>query len=184
MSARRSARIWLTAGLVACAALAVAAGHQLDDPQLGLPLIGVAALVLFLLPFLDRGDEVQLRDQRYLSALTYTGDRTLDLHRLRRVWRFRVVGQFNDVDMLVLVDADGIRLMLDDAEADRAVRLALADQPGVRVSRPALSRLELFEPTDRLLFWWFLRRLAVTLLFLPLCAVPPALLAWAVSAIV
>lgn len=189
MSARRAARIWLTTALVACAGLAVAAGHQLsaavDDPQLGLPLVGVAAIVLFLLPFLARGGEVELHDQRYLSALTFSGERTLDLHRLVRIRRFRVVGRFNDVDMLVLVDADGVRLMVDGDEVDRAVRQALACHRSdrLRVSRQAQSRLDLFEPTDGLLFWWFLCRLGVTFLYLPVCAVPPALVAWAVSAL-
>jgi len=43
---------------------------------------------------------------------------------------------------------------------------------------------DLFEPPGRLPVWWFLGRLAVTFLFRPLCAVPPALPAWAVSVIV
>lgn len=186
VSARRRARAGLAVALGTCAALSVLGGHltspAVDDADFGVPLVFAAVLILYLLPFLAQGGHVELDGQRYLTAWTVSGWRTVDLHRLASVRRYRLADEY--VDMLVLVDADGVRLMLDKERVDQAAKRALSEHPddAVHVSRDARYRLGLFDPSTRLRLWWFACRFVLSFALLALCAAPPMLLAWAASA--
>lgn len=185
--ARRQARTGLATALVACAALAVLGGFLttpgVEDEDLGLAFVFTAVLIMWLLPFMARGDhsEVHGPGERHLTARTISGWRTVDLHRLALVGRAQYLG----LDMLVVEDFDGVRLMLDEADVDLATEQALTEHPhnGYRVSRNAAYRLGMFEPQASLKVWWFACRLLVPLGFIVLSSGAPILLAWGIHEI-
>jgi hypothetical protein len=113
---------------------------------------------------------------RLITARTSTGTRTLDLGQLVLVRRYLVAGK-KSTDNLLLVDARGIRLFLDDPAVDRAVRDALIRQrsnpdrfPAVKASRFARERLGL-----ETLPAGYRRRRSVLAVLLPVLLLPAAL---------
>lgn len=62
-----------------------------------------------------------------LTAWTFSGRRTLDLRRLAKVRRVRIVSRPRDVDTLVLLDTNGVRLVVNRPEVDDAVIEAVTD---------------------------------------------------------
>ncbi|MFI6098443.1 hypothetical protein ACIA8G_23055 [Lentzea sp. NPDC051213] len=185
-SARRRARAGLAVALLVCAALPVLGGNlqhsDSDDKMMGKILVGLAGLLLFMLPYLAKGAFVRL-GPRYLTAQTISGWRTVDLHRLARVGRYYVmnVRGGKDTDMLVLVDLDGVRLMVNaDDDLDRVMKRALANHEtdSLRISSAALARLGLPEPPGRYRTWRLPGGTSMTFVIFPLCFGLPALLAW------
>lgn len=147
-------------------------------------LVFAAAVIFFVLPFLDQGGWYRLHgpDQRYLTAWTVSGWRTVDLHRLVRIRRFSSLADGRkNVDMLVLTDVDGVRLMLDKEEVDRAAQRALAEHPtsGLDVSLAVQHRFGTFEPPPKLRSWWLLRRIGYPFVVYPLSLAVSVLLAMA-----
>jgi hypothetical protein len=173
-SARRRARAALTVALATCAALwsisVVFTGPDESEWTVGAALTFVIIMIMPMLPCLDQGWRFRLEDERYLTARTISGWRTVDLHRLMRVSRYRMSP---DVDMLILVDADDVRLMMDQKKIIDATRKALTDHPNsaVRMSSTAEYLLDLDLPTRPLRFRSFVRALASPLLLLPLWVV-------------
>lgn len=191
VSARRRARAGLALALVTCTALSVFAGHSVT-PGLGQeewtgPTLIVAALILFLLPFLHQGGRARLHEpgQRYLTAWTITGWRTIDLHQLTRIWRYQLPSKGRPVDMLVLTDSSGVRLMIDNREVNRAVTRALSDHPNdtIRISRSAQHRLGLVKATLGLQVWWFVRTFFGFFVLLLMCFALPLLVTGVASAV-
>ncbi len=90
-------------------------------------------------------------DGDLLSARTLTGRHTVDLARLTKVGRLEVPGQTRTDDRLILSDAHGVRLILNnlrggDETVDALVRNALLKRPpgsGVVISDRAAERLDL-----------------------------------------
>jgi hypothetical protein len=176
VSARRRARFGLTVALVTCVVLWVASIYFMspdeDRGTWGAGLTFVVTMILYVLPFLNQGGRVRLHEpgRRYLTAWTISGWRTVDLHRLMRISRFHMPSSGKDVDMLVLVDVDEVRLMLNNEEVDQAVKQALADHPNdaIRISPAAEYRLGLSTPSPKRRLWWFVRLFATPFLLLPL----------------
>jgi hypothetical protein len=169
VSARRRARAGLAVALVTSAALWAAGVHlagTADNGEFGIGLICGSGLIVFLLPFLAQGYRARVDDERYLTAWTVSGWRTVDLHRLMRVGRVHAA----EVDLLVLVDVDDVRLVVDDRKIDEATKRALVDHPNdaVRVSAAAAHRLGLSEAPLKLRVWWFVRMLVAPFLFIVL----------------
>jgi len=111
----------------------------------------VAGVVLAFLPSSSAMGKVKVHGPKgsLITARTPTGTRTLDLGQLVLVRRYLVAGK-KWTDNLLLIDALGIRLLLDDPAVDRAVRDALVRQhsnpdrfPDLRVSSFARARLGL-----------------------------------------
>jgi hypothetical protein len=134
--------------------LAVSAGlvePGFEETGIGLAFLGgtIAALMVGL-PFADRA-RVHGAGERYLSAKTLSGWRTVDLHRLRRVWRLRVPTDARmRVDRFVITDANRVRLVVDAPVADEALRRVYAEGHGEqRFSRGVLDRLEIIERSLR-----------------------------------
>ncbi|MEU7581441.1 hypothetical protein AB0B50_27990 [Streptomyces sp. NPDC041068] len=97
------------------------------------------------------GWHARLHEGDLLSARTLTGRRTVDLSRLTKVGRLEVPGQTRTDDRLILTDAHGVRLILNNLAGgkdtvDGLVRRALLARPqgaGVVVSDRAAERLDL-----------------------------------------
>ncbi|MFS8100520.1 hypothetical protein LFM09_25665 [Lentzea alba] len=184
-SARRRARAALIGALATCTTLSVLGGYLMSpaaDSDLGFPLVAVAGLIMFVLPFLAQGGYAEVHDQRYLTARTVSGWRTVDLHRLARISRFRTE-QVPSIDLLMLVDTDGVRLMInEDPEVDEATMQALVANPAnaPRISGDAADRLGLSEPPPGHKIWGFAVRFFAPFLLLAMCFGPPLLVAWAV----
>jgi hypothetical protein len=164
-SARRRARAALTVALLAIAALWLAGVPHLgpgDDSGTGLALHLVIVGVVVAFPYLARAGRPRLDDQRYLTARTVSGWRTVDLHELMKVGHFWMPG----MNLLVLVDVNDVRLMLDKSDIDEATRQVLADQShdAVHVSPGAEHWLGLSVPSGALQLWWVLRALGSLLL--------------------
>jgi hypothetical protein len=111
----------------------------------------VAGVVLALLPSSAAMGRVNVHGPKdsLVTARTPTGTRTLDLRQLVQVRRYLVAGK-QWTDNLLLIDALGVRLLLDDPAVDRAVRDALIRRqnspdrfPALKASRFARGRLGL-----------------------------------------
>lgn len=184
VSARRRARAALIGTLGVCTGLSVLGGYLMSpaaDSDLGFPLVAAAGLIMFVLPFLAQGGYAEMHDKRYLTARTMSGWRTVDLHRLARISRFRTE-HVPSIDLLMLVDADGVRLMLnEDPEVDEATVRALEANPAnaPRISGDAADRLGLSDPPLKQRVRGFAARFFAPFLLLPLCFGPPLLVAWA-----
>ncbi|MFF1303982.1 hypothetical protein [Streptomyces sp. NPDC058307] len=81
---------------------------------------------------------------RFLTARTWTGSRTIDLHQLRSVRTWKEVYQAGSTTYLIVTDAAGNRLSFASSEADRLIRRYAVERPHVvldghpiRVSRLA-----------------------------------------------
>lgn len=118
----------------------------------------IAWPLLWILPLTALGWRARLHgtDDRYVTARTMSGPRTVDLHRLVRVGRFRLMSRNGTVDCLVLRDTDGIRLMIDDPDVREALRTATAGglTDSTKFSRPAQARLGLIAASLPLRAWW------------------------------
>ncbi|HEX8868577.1 MAG TPA: hypothetical protein VF821_23155 [Lentzea sp.] len=174
--------------LVTWGGLSAVAGRLLhsyreDDSSMCMVLIVIAVVILGSLPLLPQGGFAVLHgpDRRYLTATTITGTRTVDLARLAEVWRYRLPDGSQRVDRLMLRDADGVRLMVDSAEFDRAIRTHCTDD--VLVSGPARKRLGLPETSGTQRFWWWLGHPAASAAVALLGVVPVLLVAWAAYAL-
>ncbi|WP_031512549.1 hypothetical protein [Streptomyces sp. NRRL F-5123] len=125
------------------------------DPAPVMFTAGLAAGVgLALLPHLCVARGAPRRhgpDRRYLTARTWAGPRTLDLHDLRGVRTWKEVGRNGTAETyLVLTDTAGIRLSLSDSDLRnvRLVRRYALERPAreeradaVHMSRLALADL-------------------------------------------
>ncbi|SDK56292.1 hypothetical protein SAMN04488074_10677 [Lentzea albidocapillata subsp. violacea] len=148
---------------------------------LGFPLVAAAGVIMFMLPFVAQGTDTEVHAQRYVTARTMSGWRTVDLHRLARISRFRL-DQLPTIDLLMLVDADGVRLMLNqDPEVDEATMQAVVANPAnaPRISWDAADRLGLSEPPLKQRLWGHAVRFFGVFLILPAAFGPPLLVAWA-----
>lgn len=161
--ARRRARFCLASALLTWATLTMLSVSAM-------PFLFGGVVILMCLPWLPTGFRVSLYGPggRFVTARTLSGRRTVDLHRLVKVGRIGAFTQGpNSIDRLLLVDADGVRLLVDDPEVDKAVRRVLPNET-VKVSRAAAVRLEQADPDVDLPYRWFFGRLAYTLLPVPL----------------
>ncbi|MFD4942889.1 hypothetical protein ACFVYE_17080 [Streptomyces sp. NPDC058239] len=61
-------------------------------------------------------------DARFLTARTWTGPRTIDLHALRSVRTWKEVHRGGATTFLVVTDASGTRLSFTGTRADRLIR--------------------------------------------------------------
>jgi hypothetical protein len=123
-----------------------------DPAPLAFPLGGVVAFGAFLLRELSdvRGS---LRDftetGRYLTVRTWTGKRTLDLENLRSVRTRQIAGRAGSLTYLVVTDAAGVRMSLENRKDVELITRAVRRQqirknaPDVEVSRPAAEALGL-----------------------------------------
>lgn len=186
VSARRRARVGLAVALTASAGLSVLGGtlqhSDADDRLMGKLLVGLASVLLITLPHHDKGVWVRLdHGLRYLTAQTISGWRTVDLHRLARVGVYEVLSHHAAANKLVLIDLDGVRLMVDDEQVDRATKIALANHrtDALRISGNARHRLGVTEPAENFRDWSLPGSSAIVFLLVPLCFGPPVLLAWA-----
>ncbi|WP_377273078.1 hypothetical protein [Peterkaempfera sp. SMS 1(5)a] len=87
-------------------------------------------------------------DLRYLTARTWAGYRTLDLHALRTVRTWKEVQRGGSTTYIVLTDAAGTRLSFAAPQADRLIRRYAIERPRevpdahpVRITRLALADL-------------------------------------------
>lgn len=171
-SARRRTSAALTATLAACVVLwvfsVVVTDPDAEAATAGAFLDFIVVMIVLLMPFLDQGGRIRLEDERYLTALTISGWRTVDLHRLMRIREYQLAG---DVDRLVLEDVDGVRLQLNQEKIVEATRKALTDHPNsaVRMTFEAEYRLDLDLPVRPLRLGWFsMRTFTSPFLLLPL----------------
>ncbi|TDU03274.1 hypothetical protein EDD99_1693 [Streptomyces sp. 846.5] len=94
-------------------------------------------------------------NHRLITGRTSTGERTIDLRRLKRVTSFVIPSKGSSVEVLVVVDSRGVRLGLTDLASYQFVGKAVRIQakqlglPAVRVSRRARYLLDAGE-----LPWW------------------------------
>lgn len=105
---------------------------------------------------------------RLMTATTFLGPRTIDLDQLVRVGRWQVAGKGPWLDKLVLTDARGRRLAVDDEHVDQAVTVALArlraqGRPP-RVTASAKHRLGLEQAPCTTRCWHFVLAMIVPLL--------------------
>jgi hypothetical protein len=111
--------------------------------------------------------------QSLVTAKTLTGLRTVDLAQLVRVRRYRLAARTR-TDHLLLIDARGARLYVDDPVVDRAVRAAVVrhqsdpSSHGLSTSQFALARLGLESPSSSYLRWRDFIALMAPLLGIPL----------------
>ncbi|HEU5474874.1 MAG TPA: hypothetical protein VFV67_29880 [Actinophytocola sp.] len=161
-AARRRAR-YLLVGLASLALmLIILAGRMapLDDqPSVATAVsLIIAWPLLWILPITSLGWRARVdgADNRYVTAHTMSGRRTVDLHRLERIRRFQLMSRTKTMDCVVLRDADGIRLMIDDPEVREALRTAISDGliDSARTSRPAQARLGLITASLPQRVWW------------------------------
>ncbi|MEV6240345.1 hypothetical protein [Lentzea sp. NPDC051838] len=158
-TARRRARVALSIVLVAGLALSVFAGLQ--HSFVGFIVVAWVAALLYWLPLLAGGMGLELDGERYLTGRTVSGRRTVDLQRLVRVRRFVMPAQSVAFRMVELVDADGVRLVVNERTGNRGVREAVeALLPNAKVVNRG---------------WSYLGGL--------LCVVPPALIALVLYAV-
>jgi hypothetical protein len=163
-SARRRTSAVLMATLTTCVVLWVLSvvvtvpdAVTAPDAEAGTAgaLLGfVIVMIVLVMPFLDQGSRIRLEDERYLTAWTISGWRTVDLHHLMRVRRYQLA---QDADYLLLEDVEGVRLQLDQKKIIDATRKALTDHPNgaVRMTFEAEYLLDLDLPTRPLKLGWF-----------------------------
>lgn len=139
------------------------------EPATAGALLGfVIVVIVLVMPFLDQGSRIRLEDERYLTAWTISGWRTVDLHRLMRIRRYQLA---HDADYLLLEDVEGVRLQLDQKKIIDATRKVLTDHPNgaVRMTFEAEYLLDLDLPTRPLKLRWFsVRTFGKPLAILPL----------------
>jgi hypothetical protein len=145
-AARRRARLVLALLLVVAVGMATVAGLFDPSSDTATALVIFSWLIVMFLPFLPCAMRPVLHGTD-VTAWTLTGRRTVDLRRLAKVERLRLPGQPRSVDMLMLLDLNGVRLFVDRPEVDAAVRTALmaTDSAEPRVSPNAGHRLGLLE---------------------------------------
>lgn len=120
------ARVVAALAVLVSAALAVYGGWSLSRGGVGIAGLGISVGVLYLLVVLPKGVGLELADERYLTGRTLSGRRSVDLERLEVVRRIRVPARAIDFHWVELVDADGVRLFVNDESAPREVRAVLA----------------------------------------------------------
>jgi hypothetical protein len=96
-----------------------------------------------------RGKKRLTNTDRYLTAPTWTGMRTIDLHDLRSVRARRIGGRFGATTYVVALDGGGVRMSFSEETDVERIRRALTrqlarhDAPQVRVSRLGAAALGL-----------------------------------------
>ncbi|WP_394614841.1 hypothetical protein JNUCC0626_34060 [Lentzea sp. JNUCC 0626] len=135
------ARVVAAAVVLVSAALAVFGGWSLSRGGAGIVGIGLSAGLVFLLVLLPKGMGLEVVDERHLSGRTLSGRRTVDLGRLTSVRRVRVPAGSVDFHWVELVDADGVRMFVNDESAPREVKQALAEHTA---GLPHMSRWKAF----------------------------------------
>lgn len=136
------ARVTTALVLVASAGAAVYGGLSVHGGGVGIVFVGFAAMLLYLLVFLPKGTSLELDDdERHLTGRTLSGRRIVDLERLVLVRRIRVPARSIDLHWVELVDADGVRLFVNDESAPREVKRVLADHTA---GLPHMSRGKAF----------------------------------------
>ncbi|WP_394614840.1 hypothetical protein JNUCC0626_34055 [Lentzea sp. JNUCC 0626] len=135
---RVRARVAVAGLVLLSAGLAVFGGWLLGrDVAVGLMVVFLGALVGQWLVYLAAGRFVELRDERYLTGRTFTGPRTVDMARLAKVRRLRLPTTSGEQHWVELVDADGVRLVLnDDSTREEVQQVLTAYASGV----PRMSR--------------------------------------------
>ncbi|MFG3289500.1 hypothetical protein ACGF3G_11955 [Streptomyces sp. NPDC048179] len=74
---------------------------------------------------------------RFLTVRTWTGHRTIDLHRLRSVRTWKEAYRGGATTSLIVTDASGTRVGFTGPQAERLIRRYAVEQPrGTRTSRP------------------------------------------------
>ncbi|MEV0318298.1 hypothetical protein ACIBKX_08545 [Streptomyces sp. NPDC050658] len=122
----------------------------IDDGYLFLNL-GSFAVSGLVAAYAHMGWHARVDEDGLLTARTLTGRHTVDLARLTKVGRLEVPGQTRTDDRLILTDAHGVRLVVNnlrggDDPVDATVRRALMRGPsgaGVVISDRAAERLDL-----------------------------------------
>jgi hypothetical protein len=153
---RRRSRVVVSAALAVALVLlivpAVILRPMRDPAPLGFALGFVIGLGLDCLRNVSnaRGQKRLLtRADRYLTAPTWTGMRTIDLRDLRSVRARRIAGRVGSTTYVVVLDGEAVRMSFSqkkDIERIRhavTVQLARKDAPQVRVSRFAAAALGL-----------------------------------------
>jgi hypothetical protein len=87
---------------------------------------------------------------RFLTARTWTGHRTIDLHHLRSVRTWKEAYRGGATTYLIITDTSGTRLSFESPEADRLIRRYAIERPQdapeshpIRVTRLALADLDI-----------------------------------------
>ena len=130
--------------------LAIAVVSGLFRPAtVGYVLMTGAWLIAASIPtgLLSQGWRPVIHGERFLTVRTLAGRRTVDLRRLVKIDRKRMIGRPNNVDLLVLLDVDDIEITIDSPEVDHAVLDLLPHQEVYQpnVSQSAAHRLGLLE---------------------------------------
>ncbi|WP_285636846.1 hypothetical protein [Lentzea sp. NBRC 102530] len=130
---RVRARVAVVGLVLFSSGLAVFGGWLLGrDVAVGLMIVLLGAMVGQWVVYLAAGRFVELRDGRYLTCRTFTGPRTVDLDRLVEVRRLRLPTTSGEQHWVELVDADGVRLLLnDDSTREEVQRVVAAYASGV-----------------------------------------------------
>lgn len=113
---------------------------------------------------------------RYLTAPTWTGLRTIDLHGLKRVRARRIAGRVGKITYLTVTDTAGVRIAFSAQQDIRTIRRAV--EAGMRQQDPELvtvSRLARevlgIQPLPRWLSAsWTLASIELTVLIMLGCA--------------
>ncbi|HEX6359450.1 hypothetical protein [Actinophytocola sp.] len=148
--ARRGARLLFWFVLLVVAAMTTTAGVLGASSGLAITLIIFGWVIAQFVPFLPWAFRPVLTGTD-LTAWTVSGRRTVDLRRLAKVGRMWFPGNPQSVDTLVLLDTNGVRLIVDDAEVDDAVFESITDPECAepRVAAGAGHRLGLIKlPID------------------------------------
>lgn len=145
-AARRRARLVFALLLVVAVGMATVAGLFDPSSDTATTLLIFAWLIVMLVPFLPCAMRPVLHGTD-VTAWTLSGRRTVDLRRLAKVGRLRLPGRPRAVDMLMLLDTNGVRLFVNRSEVDEAVMEALMDPDCAepRVSPAAGHRVGLIE---------------------------------------
>jgi hypothetical protein len=154
VSRRRSRVVVITALAVALVLLIIPAVilRPMGNPApLGFALGAVIGFGLDCLRHVSnaRGKKRLTKTDRYLTAPTWTGMRTIDLHDLRSVRARRVAGRFGSTTYVVALDGDGVRMSFSEGTDIERIRravtrqLAREDARQVRVSRLGAAALGL-----------------------------------------
>jgi hypothetical protein len=146
VAARRGARLVFAFVLLVVAALTTVAGLLGPASDVATNLTIVAWVITLFAPFLPYGFRPVL-DGTGLTAWTVSGRRTVALDRLTRVGRLWFPAPPRELDVLVLRDTNGIRLIVNVPAVDDAVFASVTDPECAepRVAAGAGYRLGLIE---------------------------------------
>jgi hypothetical protein len=130
--------------------LAMAVVSGLFRPAtVGYVLMTGAWLIAASIPtgLLSQGWRPVVHSERFLTVRTLAGRRTVDLRRLVKIDRWRMISRGKRMDLLVLLDVDDMEIVIDSPEVDRAVVDLLPHQEVYQpnVSQSASHRLGLLE---------------------------------------